>query len=176
MNKNLRWKVLVILAVAALATWAFSPPSRKVRLGLDLKGGVQFVLQVKTDDALRLETQTASEQLRQAAKDKGKLAIGVDSRTRDFTAFALSDRLDRLKAGDRVVLKMPYATATYRVRNHVIVPADDIARLESHGREVVALQACHPRFSAKERYIVYAEPVAITGVRQAAATVAAPAS
>lgn len=26
------------------------------------------------------------------------LAIGVDSRTRDFTAFALSDRLDRLKA------------------------------------------------------------------------------
>lgn len=27
------------------------------------------------------------------------LAIGIDSRTRDFTAFALGDRLDRLKAG-----------------------------------------------------------------------------
>src|SRR5262249_55398152 len=26
------------------------------------------------------------------------LAVGIDSRTRDFTAFALSDRLDRLKA------------------------------------------------------------------------------
>jgi len=68
MNKNLRWKILVIIGVAALAVWSFSPPSRKVKLGLDLKGGVHLVLRVNTDDALKVETETASEQLREALK------------------------------------------------------------------------------------------------------------
>ena len=43
MAKNLRWKLLVILGVIALAVFAFYPPSEKVRLGLDLKGGVHLV-------------------------------------------------------------------------------------------------------------------------------------
>ena len=38
----------------------------------------------------------------------------------------------------------------------MIVAADDLAVLRSHGREIVALQACHPRFFASHRYIVYA--------------------
>jgi preprotein translocase subunit SecD len=71
MYKNLRWKMLVIAAVAGLAIWSFTPPSRKIRLGLDLKGGLHLVLQVNTDDALKLETETAADQLRIALKDKG---------------------------------------------------------------------------------------------------------
>ena len=58
MAKNLRWKVLTIVAVVALSIFAFYPPIQKVRLGLDLKGGVHLVLRVVTDDALRLEAQT----------------------------------------------------------------------------------------------------------------------
>jgi preprotein translocase subunit SecD len=71
MNKNLRWKVIVILAVTAIFVWAFYPPSQKVRLGLDLKGGVHLVLRVQTDDALRLETEGASERLREAMSGRG---------------------------------------------------------------------------------------------------------
>ena len=44
---------------------------------------------------------------------------------------------------------------------HVIVPANDVARLKSRGYEQVALQACHPRFFATHRYIVYARPVEV---------------
>ena len=66
MNKNLRWKVITIIAVIALAVFAFYPPSQKVNLGLDLKGGVHLVLRVHTDDALRLETDTTVERLRDA--------------------------------------------------------------------------------------------------------------
>jgi UPF0042 nucleotide-binding protein len=36
------------------------------------------------------------------------LAIGIDSRTRDFTAFALSDRLDRLKAEAPVEVQLVF--------------------------------------------------------------------
>jgi preprotein translocase subunit SecD len=69
MYKNLRWKLIVIAAVTALAAWSFSPPRTKIKLGLDLKGGAHFVLAVQTDDALRLETETSSEQLRVALHD-----------------------------------------------------------------------------------------------------------
>ncbi len=68
MAKNLRWKVLIILGVIALSVFAFYPPDQKVSLGLDLKGGVQLVMQVKTDDAVRIETETSSDRLREAVR------------------------------------------------------------------------------------------------------------
>jgi preprotein translocase subunit SecD len=51
------------VAVAALACGR-SHRLPKVKLGLDLKGGVHFVRRGQTDDA-RLETETSSEQLRE---------------------------------------------------------------------------------------------------------------
>jgi preprotein translocase subunit SecD len=68
MAKNLKWKVFVILAVIAVAGWSFYPPSEKVHLGLDLKGGVHLVLRVQTDDALKLETQTTADRLAEQLK------------------------------------------------------------------------------------------------------------
>ena len=87
---------------------------------------------------------------------EGQLVYIAGHRTTYGAPFA---HIDRLREGDRVVLEMPYGTFAYRVVSHVIVPATDIARLRSRGREEVALQACHPRFSARERYIVYARPI-----------------
>ena len=74
MTKNFRWKVLTILAVIAVSIWSFYPPQRKVRLGLDLKGGVHLVLRVQTDDALRIETETSVERLREALAEAGVTA------------------------------------------------------------------------------------------------------
>jgi len=54
-----------------------------------------------------------------------------------------------------VTLAVPYATFVYRVFRKKVVPSDDLAVLHSQGREVVALQACHPRFFATNRYIVW---------------------
>ncbi len=53
MRKELRWKLLVILSVAAVCAWLVFPVREKVRLGLDLKGGIHLVLQVRTDDAVK---------------------------------------------------------------------------------------------------------------------------
>ncbi len=68
MAKNLRWKLLVIVGVIALSVYAFYPPQEKVRLGLDLKGGVHLVMRVQTDDAVRLETETTADRLREQMK------------------------------------------------------------------------------------------------------------
>ena len=84
MYKNLRWKLLAIAAVAGLAIWSFTPPRVKLRLGLDLQGGLHFVLGVNTDDALRLESTTTADQLKAALKEAG---IAVTTRQVDATTF-----------------------------------------------------------------------------------------
>ena len=76
MNKNLRWKFIVIAVVTGLAVWSFTPPSKKLLLGLDLQGGVHLVLAVKTDDALRVETDTSWDQLRASMKDANVVVTG----------------------------------------------------------------------------------------------------
>jgi preprotein translocase subunit SecD len=47
MYKNLRWKAITIVAVAVLAAVSFYPPKDKIKLGLDLQGGVHLVLMLK---------------------------------------------------------------------------------------------------------------------------------
>jgi preprotein translocase subunit SecD len=76
MYKNLRWKFLVTALVAVIAIWSFTPPSKKIKLGLDLQGGVHLVYKVQTDAAIKVETETSSEQLADALKTAG---IAVES-------------------------------------------------------------------------------------------------
>jgi len=90
----------------------------------------------------------------------GKLIYIAGHRTTYLAPFA---HINNMKPGDLVTIEVPYGAFIYRVRSHVIVPADDLSRLRSTNRpagtppgEVVALQACHPRFFATQRYIVYA--------------------
>ncbi len=71
MNKTLQWKLLVVVAVAALSALAIYPVEERIRLGLDLKGGVHMVLQVRTDDALLVETETRAEQLSEQLSVQG---------------------------------------------------------------------------------------------------------
>jgi preprotein translocase subunit SecD len=77
MNKRIRTRSLIILAVTvgAILLVAGIPPSmegvkKNIRLGLDLRGGTQLVLQVQVDDALRVTTDQTIEALRaQTEKD-----------------------------------------------------------------------------------------------------------
>ena len=72
------------------------------------------------------------------------------------TYLAPFSHIDRLQSGDRVTIEVPYGTFIYTVTRHRIVKATDLSVLRSPRHEVVALQACHPRFFASHRYIAYA--------------------
>ncbi len=96
---NLRWKLLLILAVTVAfgavgvypivaARYGITGPAlltdRLLKLGLDLKGGVHLVLRVQTDDALRIESETEMERLREllstASINSSNLALaGIDA-------------------------------------------------------------------------------------------------
>ncbi|HET7055836.1 MAG TPA: hypothetical protein VFI12_05200, partial [Thermomicrobiales bacterium] len=69
----------------AVALFAIIPPQTKIKLGLDLKGGVQDILVVHTDDALKLETDTTAEQLQDAVKTAN--IPGVSVKPQSLTTF-----------------------------------------------------------------------------------------
>ena len=96
--------------------------------------------------------------LRTYMPGQGQLIYIAGHRTTYLAPFS---HIDSLRRGDRVTLEMPYATFVYRVVRHRIVPSNDLAVLQSHGHEVVILQACHPRFFATHRYLAYAKLVRV---------------
>jgi sortase A len=77
------------------------------------------------------------------------------------TYLAPFSHIDDIRPGDYIRLQMPYATFVYRAYTHRIVLANDLSVLRSPRHELLELQACHPRFFATHRYIVYARLVAV---------------
>jgi sortase A len=78
------------------------------------------------------------------------------------TYLAPFSHIDDIRNGDYMTFEVPYATFTYRAFRHYVVAASNLSVLVDHGREVLRLQACHPRFFATHRYIVDARLVAFT--------------
>jgi preprotein translocase subunit SecD len=54
MKKDLRWKIGLTAVVLAVSLFLFI--KNKINLGLDLKGGVHLVMQIVTEDAVKMET------------------------------------------------------------------------------------------------------------------------
>ena len=77
------------------------------------------------------------------------------------TYLAPFSHIDSIRDGDFIRLEMPYATFVYRAFKHRIVAADDLSVLRSPRHELLELQACHPRFFATHRYLVYARLVSV---------------
>jgi sortase A len=77
------------------------------------------------------------------------------------TYLAPFSHIEEIHPGDVVRLEMPYATFVYRATHHRIVEATDLSVLRSPRHELLELQACHPRFFASHRYIVYAKLVRV---------------
>jgi sortase A len=77
------------------------------------------------------------------------------------TYLAPFSHIDDIEPGDYIRLEVPYATFLYRATGHRIVKATDLSVLRSPQHEQLELQACHPRFFATHRYIVYARLVRV---------------
>jgi sortase A len=77
------------------------------------------------------------------------------------TFLAPFSHINDIRDGDFIRLELPYGTFVYRAFMHRIVPATDMSVLRSPRHELLELQACHPRFFATHRYLVYAHLVAV---------------
>src|SRR6266498_4091395 len=116
MNKNLGWKLVVI--VASLLVFAYgivgvpngvsgsallASLQERIHLGLDLKGGTHLILQVQVNDAVNVESDNAVERLK------------ADLRTRKIN-YAEISKPDPVNNPDKIVIKgvPPEASADLR--------------------------------------------------------------
>jgi sortase A len=97
-----------------------------------------------------------------AMPGEGELVYIAGHRTTYGAPFS---RIDELARGDEIRLELPYASIEYEVTGRRIVDQYEVSVLESRGREELVLQACHPRFFASHRYLVYAKPVRVNANR-----------
>jgi sortase A len=72
------------------------------------------------------------------------------------TYLAPFRHIDSMERGDPVTLEMPYATFVYRVQRTDVVDPGDHEVVDPVGYERLVLSACHPLYSAAQRYIVFA--------------------
>jgi sortase A len=75
------------------------------------------------------------------------------------TYLAPFRHIDSMHRGDLVTLEMPYATFTYRVEKTEIVDPSDVGIVHKVGYERLVLTACHPLYSASQRYAIFARLV-----------------
>ena len=114
--------------------------------------GINMILVEGTDHASL--TKGPGRDVRSFMPGQNRLVYIAGHRTTYLAPFA---HIERLRRSDRVTIRVPYGTFVYAVVRHRIVPADDLSVLRSPTHEQLELQACHPRFFATHRYIVYAK-------------------
>lgn len=62
--------------------------------------------------------------------------------------------IDRLAPGDQIIFHMATGTFTYEVTEHLIVGPEDVWIANQTPEPTVTIFACHPKYSARERYVV----------------------
>ncbi len=87
MSRRLKYKLLLVLAVAAISIWRFYPPQERIKLGLDLKGGIHMVLQVLTNQAVSAELDQMAERVERDLRDKN---VPFDTARREGTSILIA--------------------------------------------------------------------------------------
>jgi preprotein translocase subunit SecD len=174
--KDIKWRLTIIAAVIGLSVWAFFPPQEKVRLGLDLKGGVYLVLRVHTDDALRVETETTVERLRdtltRASAQFGKVeavsatefrveGIRDDAALRDAAAD-VETNYDRSSTTTGVSYRMK-PNVVNRLRDETV--AQSLETIERRVNELGVAEPIVSRYGGQDQIMV--QLPGVTDVRRA---------
>lgn len=82
--------------------------------------------------------------------------------------------LDRLRAGDPIVITTVQGTFTYDTTGSQVVAPSDVAVLDPTAAPELTLTTCNPRYSAAQRLVVRARLVAVAAPAQAVARATRP--
>jgi len=77
------------------------------------------------------------------------------------TYLAPFRRINDLRKGDAITIEMPYARFTYRIEKTKIVKPSEYSVTRAVGHNRLVLTACHPLYSAKQRYVIFAREVEV---------------
>jgi len=87
------------------------------------------------------------------------------------TYLAPFRRLNEVRAGDTMTVEMPYGRFTYRFASkHIVSPRAYRFVTGRRGYDRLALTACHPLYSARQRIVVFARLVGVQAQGRARVT------
>ena len=102
MQRNILYKLGLIVAVAGFSLFLAYPPGEQINLGLDLRGGIHLVLNVVVDEAVAGELRTHMGQLQELLEEDGittaSVALGDAEFTMSFATESDRDRADSCRA------------------------------------------------------------------------------
>lgn len=102
MRRNVKWRVLLVLAVIGFSAWAAWPLQEKIQLGLDLQGGMHLVLRVDTsglpENARTDATERALEIIRNRIDEFGVKEPSIQRQGEDRILIQLPGITDRERA------------------------------------------------------------------------------
>lgn len=84
---------------------------------------------------------------------QGKTAGIAGHRTTYLAPFR---DINQVRKGDQVRVEMPYAAFTYTVEKSEVVDPSQVQIVDPVGYDRVVLTACHPLYSAAQRYAIFA--------------------
>jgi len=73
------------------------------------------------------------------------------------TYLAPFRKINEIQDGDEIRIEMPYAAFTYTVEKHEVVDPGDVGIIKPVGYGRLVLTACHPLYSAAQRWAVFAK-------------------
>jgi sortase A len=73
------------------------------------------------------------------------------------TYLAPFRHINEIADGAEIRLEMPYGTFTYTVQKHEIVDPSDVQIVDNVGYERLVMTACHPLYSAAQRWAVFSK-------------------
>ena len=131
----------------------------------DSKSNFGYIKIKKMDVKLPLYLGATLENMRKGAAIMGETSLPLGTKNsncviaahRGYEGIPYFREIERLKVGDRVIIKNPWEKLTYRVEEIKIVQPDDSDQIKiQKGKDMVTLLTCHPyRSHGRYRYVVY---------------------
>ena len=119
----------------------------------------------KMDVKLPLYLGATLENMRKGAAIMGETSLPFGTKNsncviaahRGYEGIPYFREIEKLKVGDRVIIKNPWENLTYLVEEIKIIQPDDSDQIKiQKGKDMVTLLTCHPyRSHGKYRYVVY---------------------
>ena len=131
----------------------------------DSKSNFGYIRIKKMNVKLPLYLGATLENMRKGAAIMGETSLPLGTKNsncviaahRGYEGIPYFREIERLKIGDRVIIKNPWEKLTYRVDEIKIIQPDDSDQIKIRkGKDMVTLLTCHPyRSHRKYRYVVY---------------------
>ncbi len=133
MDRRIQWRLVAVLVVLGFSLWSALPLSKKINLGLDLKGGMHLVLKVDTKDIPAKDRDDAVERAVEVIRNR------IDE-------FGVKEPSIVRQGEDEIVLQLPGVTDRKRALNIIgrtaqlefklVVQDPDLLKLANEGKEL----------------------------------------